>query len=139
MDCLYITRNNYRDVFSRWKFKRGIPYYNGRGANLRQAQVCRRILRCGLSKRYEKDCCRGAVSVAFVLKRNGDWVLWGITSPPRPFCSQPHPIIFLQVCFLLEKNNKHLHINMYIRLWVQVVTRIDPDLFWFVDSLKQLC
>lgn len=76
----------------RWVFRRGIPYFNGHDANLRQAQVCLRILRCGLSKRYAKHYCYGRGSEIDQSERAGVCGVQGIPQPhahpnkPLPFC-----------------------------------------------------
>lgn len=79
-------------------FKSGFPkgnppsLSNGVFANLVQAQVCRMILRCGLSKRYAKHYCYGRGSEIDQSERAGVCGVQGIPQPhahpnkPLPFC-----------------------------------------------------
>lgn len=103
----------------RWVFRRGIPYFNGHDANLRQAQVCLRILRCGLSKRYGKEYCfRGSVSVCNQAERG--WGFMGKSPPP----SQPQPRMFLPVDFLIS----NMHLLVFWCVWSLRLSQICFDL-----------
>lgn len=102
-------------------FKSGFPkgnppsLSNGAFANLVQAQVCRMILRCGLSKRYAKHYCYGRGSEIDQSEWAGVCSVQGIPQP------HAHPNKPLSLLFGYPWKND---LDPLLALGVGILTRI---------------
>lgn len=92
---IYITRN-ITEMYFKLGFPPGNSPFNGGFANLVKAQVCLRILRCGLSERYANHYMLG-LSVRYWSCGTGSAVFREAPLPSTP----SHPS-FLYECFLLK-------------------------------------